>query len=66
MDEGWLRPSVELRGFEAAAGIVGTAPPGPPSLPSWDLRPRSFSAWWLLEQEVALAHVLIWGITEQN
>lgn len=66
MDEGWLRPSVELRGFEAAAGIVGTAPPGPPSLPPWDLRPRSCSAWWLLEQEVALAHVLIWGITEQN
>lgn len=47
MGEGWLGPSVEPRGFEAAAGIVGTAPPGPPSLPSWDLRPRSCSAWWL-------------------
>lgn len=29
MGEGWLGPSVEPRGFEAAAGIAGTAPPGP-------------------------------------
>ena len=66
MGEGWLGPSVEPRGFEAAAGSVGATPPNPPSLPSWGLRPRSCSAWWLLEQEVSLAHVLIWGITGQN
>lgn len=66
MGEGWLGPSVEQRGFEAAAGSVGAAPPGPPSLPSWGLKPRSCLALWLLEQEVSLAHVLIWGITGQN